>query len=169
MDTYVNRLGRGAAARLASAPRHRLGGHATAEVADIQPRPSVREGRDGGSALGLPDHLAQHGQAGSERRAERLTGGGDWRSAAACRYADPDLFFPVSDSGKSLDQVSEAKAVCAGCPARLACLAFALSTRQTHGIWGGLTEQERYRLMGGERPPARQMTGAGDPRRPVLC
>ena len=67
----------------------------------------------------------------------------NWRAAAACRFADPDLFFPVSDFGKSLDQAAEAKAICAGCRVRRQCLAFALRTRQVHGVWGGLTEQER--------------------------
>jgi WhiB family transcriptional regulator, redox-sensing transcriptional regulator len=66
-----------------------------------------------------------------------------WRSAAACRSADPELFFPISAVGKALEQVAEAKAICARCPVRRQCLAFALRTRQAHGIWGGLTEEER--------------------------
>jgi len=68
----------------------------------------------------------------------------NWRAAAACRSADPDLFFPVSDYGKGLDQVAAAKAICTGCRVRRQCLAFALRTRQVHGIWGGLTERERH-------------------------
>ncbi|HEV3295214.1 MAG TPA: WhiB family transcriptional regulator, partial [Streptosporangiaceae bacterium] len=32
---------------------------------------------------------------------------------AACRSADPDLFFPVSSTEKSREQTAEAKAVCA--------------------------------------------------------
>jgi WhiB family redox-sensing transcriptional regulator len=67
----------------------------------------------------------------------------DWQSAAACRSADPELFFPVSAFGLALKQVAEAKAICARCPVRRQCLAFALRTRQAHGIWGGLTEEER--------------------------
>jgi WhiB family transcriptional regulator, redox-sensing transcriptional regulator len=67
----------------------------------------------------------------------------DWRSAAACRSADPELFFPVSGFGQALKQVAEAKAICARCPVRRQCLAFALRTRQPHGIWGGMTEEER--------------------------
>ena len=73
----------------------------------------------------------------------RLITRGHWRSAAACQTADPELFFPISDSGKSLAQVAEAKAVCASCPVRRECLAFALGTGQVHGIWGGTTAQER--------------------------
>ena len=68
----------------------------------------------------------------------------NWRAAAACRFADPDLFFPVSDFGKGLDQAVEAKAICAGYRVHRHCLAFALRTRQVNGIWGGLTEWERY-------------------------
>jgi WhiB family transcriptional regulator, redox-sensing transcriptional regulator len=67
-----------------------------------------------------------------------------WRSAAACRSCDPDLFFPVSSSGLPLEQIAEAKAICAQCPVRSECLAFALRTHQVHGVWGGMSEQERY-------------------------
>lgn len=71
---------------------------------------------------------------------------GNWWMRAACQSADPDLFFPVSSTGKSLEQLAEAKAVCARCLVRSQCLVFALQTRQLHGIWGGLTEEERGRI-----------------------
>lgn len=80
-----------------------------------------------------------------------------WRSSAACRSADPDLFFPISSSGPSTAQVAEAKSICAGCGVRRECLAFALRTHQVHGVWGGLSEQERYpssALAGVERSQA---------------
>jgi WhiB family transcriptional regulator, redox-sensing transcriptional regulator len=67
---------------------------------------------------------------------------GHWREQAACRRADPELFFPVSASGPSLDQVARAKAVCAGCRVKRQCLSFALRTRQEHGVWAGMSEQE---------------------------
>jgi WhiB family transcriptional regulator, redox-sensing transcriptional regulator len=69
----------------------------------------------------------------------------NWRELAACQSADPDLFFPVSFTGKSVDQAAEAKAVCARCLVQRQCLAFALRTRQAHGIWGGLTAEELNR------------------------
>jgi WhiB family redox-sensing transcriptional regulator len=89
-------------------------------------------------------------------KAPRLANEANWRLAAACRWTDPDLFFPLSESGKSLDQIAEAKVVCAGCPVRRECLEFALRTR-LQGIWGGLTELERHsaaRPVGEEHAPA---------------
>jgi WhiB family redox-sensing transcriptional regulator len=89
----------------------------------------------------------------------RLITGGQWRSAAACRSADPDLFFPISDSGPAREQTAQAQAICATCQVRRECLAFALRTGQTYGIWGGTTEYER---AGGRRGAAggqQPMTG----------
>ena len=66
----------------------------------------------------------------------------DWRQLAACRHADPELFFPAPRRDP-LDQITQAKAICAGCPVSRQCLAFALDTRQRHGVWGGMSEHER--------------------------
>jgi WhiB family transcriptional regulator, redox-sensing transcriptional regulator len=81
------------------------------------------------------------------RPAVRLLTRGRWRMLAACQSIDPELFFPVSASGKSLEQVTAAKAVCAACPVRQECLAFAFRTGQVHGIWGGLTAEERQQAL----------------------
>jgi len=45
---------------------------------------------------------------------------------------DPELFF-----AESPQDVEQAKALCRGCPARLACLADALERREPWGVWGG--------------------------------
>jgi len=74
----------------------------------------------------------------------------DWWEAAACRTADPDLFFPVSSLGPGRDEVARAKQVCAGCRVRRQCLQFALATRQAHGVWGGTTEEERRLRVPGQ-------------------
>jgi WhiB family redox-sensing transcriptional regulator len=68
-----------------------------------------------------------------------------WMLAAGCRDSDPELFFPVSEVGPGARQVAEARAVCAGCPVQVECLAFALE-RDLVGVWGATTEDER-RLM----------------------
>jgi WhiB family redox-sensing transcriptional regulator len=48
----------------------------------------------------------------------RLIADGKWWRLAACRSADPDLFFPISSTGRSLEQAAEARAICARCPVR---------------------------------------------------
>lgn len=67
----------------------------------------------------------------------------DWRERAACRDEESELFFPVGTSGPAIWQASRAKAVCHRCPVVEECLDFALRTGQDHGIWGGMTEDER--------------------------
>ena len=69
----------------------------------------------------------------------------NWRSAAACRDADPELFFPDDDIRSARAQVKTAKLICRGCPVSATCLSWALASGQA-GIWGGLTEDERRRL-----------------------
>lgn len=72
-----------------------------------------------------------------------------WRQRAACRGVDPDIFFPVSD-----EEAEGAKAVCAGCSVREACLEYALVNREHDGVWGGATERERRRLIRQRRKSA---------------
>jgi WhiB family redox-sensing transcriptional regulator len=67
----------------------------------------------------------------------------DWWRLAACREADPELFFPVAAHGPGMDEIALAKAVCATCGVRRQCLQYALATHQLHGVWGGTTEDER--------------------------
>jgi WhiB family transcriptional regulator, redox-sensing transcriptional regulator len=54
---------------------------------------------------------------------------------AACRTADPVLFFPEPG-----DTAAEAQAltVCAGCPVRAQCYARAVENGERWGIWGGV-------------------------------
>ncbi|CAM5280018.1 Transcriptional regulator WhiB [Streptomyces glaucescens] len=40
----------------------------------------------------------------------------DWRHNAVCREEDPELFFPIGNTGPALLQIEEAKAVCRRCP-----------------------------------------------------
>ena len=88
----------------------------------------------------------------------------NWRSAAACRSADPDLFFPVSATGSASRQIARAKKICAGCGVRSECLEFALSHDQIHGIWGGTTAEDRQRERRRKRRAAaaarRRLAGA---------
>ena len=48
-----------------------------------------------------------------------------------CR-AEPDLFFAEHPA-----EIERARALCGGCPVRVACLARALANREPWGVWGG--------------------------------
>ena len=69
----------------------------------------------------------------------------DWRSTGLCRGSDPLVFYPPSDEDDSLAE--EAKMICGMCAVRQPCLEFALANREKHGVWGGLTERERRRVL----------------------
>ena len=67
----------------------------------------------------------------------------DWRAEAACRDEDPELFFPLGDTGPALMQIEDAKSVCRSCAVTTDCLSWALESGQEAGIWGGMSEAER--------------------------
>ena len=67
-----------------------------------------------------------------------------WRSEAACSGVDSDVFFPASEEDEQA--VAQAKAICAECPVREACLQYALATNQSAGVWGGLDAGDRRRM-----------------------
>ncbi|MFE2479731.1 WhiB family transcriptional regulator [Streptomyces sp. NPDC001194] len=67
-------------------------------------------------------------------------------SAPACRNADPALFFPAYGVPLSDLQIRAAKELCAGCPVREECLAIAVRSDESDGIWGGTTPIERRRM-----------------------
>jgi len=69
---------------------------------------------------------------------------GDWRDKAECRKKDPDLFFPTGEKSEAdQEQIKRAKAVCAECLSRIACLEYAIANNEDFGIWGGTSETER--------------------------
>ena len=61
-----------------------------------------------------------------------------WAVFAACRDADPDVFFSTNRRDEE-----RAVAICSTCPVSEDCLEHALSARERFGVWGGLTEKER--------------------------
>jgi WhiB family transcriptional regulator, redox-sensing transcriptional regulator len=92
-----------------------------------------------------PARLRHSGSRDPQTRRTRLLT--SWTEVAACRGADPDLFFPIVSTRqrKSLEQIDEAKAICRSCPVIDACRAWALDNpaMAEFGVWGGTTEEER--------------------------
>jgi len=66
-----------------------------------------------------------------------------WRNQSACLDEEPELFFPIGNTGLALVQIEEGKAVCRRCEVIDACLTWAIQSGQTAGVWGGLSEDER--------------------------
>jgi WhiB family redox-sensing transcriptional regulator len=77
----------------------------------------------------------------------------DWRHKSACRDEDPELFFPIGNTGPAVFQIEAAKKVCKTCTVVEPCLQWALETGQDSGVWGGLSEDER-RALGHTAPAA---------------
>lgn len=93
----------------------------------------------------------------------------DWRHEAACLDEDPELFFPLGNTGPALLQIEEAKAVCRRCDVAETCLRWALDTGQDSGVWGGMSEDERRSLKRREaraRAARAAEGGAAEPERP---
>jgi hypothetical protein len=65
-----------------------------------------------------------------------------WQEKASCHGIDPDVFFPTSE-----EEAGPALAYCGSCGIRQMCLAWALKNSERYGVWGGLTEQQRRRVV----------------------
>ena len=80
--------------------------------------------------------------------ANELAGEG-WQAYANCSDTNPKLFYGENgmDSGK-------AKKICRGCVVREDCLEYALAFPEHFGIWGGMSERERRRVLKRRRQAA---------------
>jgi len=68
----------------------------------------------------------------------------DWMRAGLCAQTDPEVFYPAVG-----ENATDAKTVCAACPVRAECLAYALEQGERHGVWGGYSERDRRALRRG--------------------
>lgn len=77
-----------------------------------------------------------------------LTEGFAWQLSGACRAANLDLFYS-DDNERPIERKlreQHAREVCRSCTVTTLCLAYALEIEEPHGMWGGLSENERYRI-----------------------
>ena len=63
-----------------------------------------------------------------------------WWESALCAQTDPEAHFPEAGNSSR-----DAKKTCLACEVRPECLAYALSSGQRYGVWGGLGQQELRR------------------------
>ncbi len=70
-----------------------------------------------------------------------------WKVFAACRDADPEVFFPTVQRGVQADVYAEALRFCARCPVVSDCLASAMDNGDLYdGVFGGKTPSQRRKL-----------------------
>lgn len=84
-----------------------------------------------------------------------------WMTQAGCTAQDvePEIFFP-DRSVTAWITTKASQAVCAECPVRLECLVYALKSEKglarqyRHGIYGGLSPQQRHDLANSRKRTA---------------
>jgi WhiB family transcriptional regulator, redox-sensing transcriptional regulator len=82
------------------------------------------------------------GKAGRRVRLEVAPTG--WQDRAACKGRTDVNWFPEGPGPTRARQA--AIDVCRGCEVSLDCLRYAVANGEQHGIWGGLTEDQRMHL-----------------------
>jgi len=83
-------------------------------------------------------------------KATTIDGGMLWQEHAACRGPLGSVFFPPPVTERKRERrAREAKAIriCQSCPVMAECRSYAISIREQHGVWGGLSERERRELF----------------------
>jgi WhiB family redox-sensing transcriptional regulator len=73
----------------------------------------------------------------------------EWQYQAACKGLATDIFF-YSDRERGPKRAKRekiAKAICATCPVIKECRDQALRLAEPFGIWGGLTQEERFAIL----------------------
>jgi hypothetical protein len=61
----------------------------------------------------------------------------------ACQKT-PDVFFP-EDTYDPHQSMLAAKSLCRACPIQVECAFYAINAKETGGVWGGLSPQDRVR------------------------
>ena len=99
------------------------------------------------------EHLGMGLYESSDERAYKYREpAGDWTEQAACKNADPALFYANSDSTDNVAaDRAKAKQICQSCPSIDQCLQHAIDTDERWGIWGGMEPLERERWNAGLR------------------
>ncbi|MGZ7495891.1 WhiB family transcriptional regulator [Corynebacterium sp. ZY180755] len=82
----------------------------------------------------------------------------DWQLQGACRGENSEVFYhPDGERGRARRmRERRAKAVCAGCPVLEQCRRHAIEVQEPYGIWGGMSESERHRIIQATRPQLRE-------------
>jgi WhiB family redox-sensing transcriptional regulator len=73
-----------------------------------------------------------------------------WRADAQCMGELSTYFFAPNHFERKPEKDARenvARQLCGACPVKTTCLEYAIRIREPHGIWGGLNELERRRVI----------------------
>lgn len=82
----------------------------------------------------------------------------EWQQSGACRGLPAEMFFhPDGERGPSRrKRENSAKAICASCPVIQQCRTHALAVQEPYGIWGGLSEDDRFNILERTHPKSNE-------------
>jgi WhiB family transcriptional regulator, redox-sensing transcriptional regulator len=83
----------------------------------------------------------------------------DWRELAACRNTVTARYDPFFDGAEGGERA--ALAICRTCRVQGECLAYAVRSGQSYGVWGGRPQRELRRLVALDRLGKAQVRVAG--------
>ena len=66
-----------------------------------------------------------------------------WKAYAACRDTETSTMFPAPGDPNAIRVALD---VCKGCTVRFDCLRHAIDNDEAHGVWGGTTARQRFRI-----------------------
>lgn len=115
---------------------------ATSETADNAS--SVKLNRNGGAKRGY-----------SLPSLRQLVQREEWMEQAACKGKPAGMFIPDPTAKHTALAVlcAEGLALCAGCPVKAECLAYAIKNGERRGVWGGQVFGENRHLRSVDHPP----------------
>lgn len=68
-----------------------------------------------------------------------------WKKRGYCRTMDPEVFF--AQGRGNLGAIQQAKEICkTKCPVIMKCREYALDNNIDHGVWGGLSTNQRTKM-----------------------
>ena len=79
-----------------------------------------------------------------------------WQQDAACKGLNPDMFMPRRGDRQAVER---AKQICRTCPVIQPCRDYGFELQETydnHGIWGGLSANQRITIMRMEKTSGEQ-------------
>lgn len=96
----------------------------------------------------LPVHIALRASNDDYAPRPRIGNRSSWKLDGHCNNYDLELFFSDEGRGKfTVRSVAQCRTICSGCPVRITCLTWALTTPEKHGIWAGTTGRQRTRIL----------------------